>query len=176
MRRVIVASLNPVKAKAALEGFRLMFPGEAFEVSGVAVESGVSRQPMSDEEALQGARNRAESARAAVPDADFWVGMEGGVEERSEGLASFAWIVVLSGDREGRGRTGVFFLPDRVASLVREGAELGAANDFVFGRTNSKHDSGAVGLLTGGAIDRAELYAHAVVLALIPFRNPELFG
>ena len=120
MRRVIVASLNPVKAKAALEGFRQMFPGEAFR--GVRGGGGVRRVAPADvgRGGAAGARNRAESARAAVPDADFWVGMEGGVEERSS-LASFAWIVVLSGDREGRGRTGVFFLPDRVASLVREG-------------------------------------------------------
>ncbi len=46
---------------------------------------------------------------------------------------------------------------------------------MVFGRTNSKQGNGAVGLLTGDVIDRAAYYVHAVILALIPFRNPELY-
>ncbi|MDD5263960.1 MAG: DUF84 family protein, partial [Candidatus Bipolaricaulis sp.] len=67
------------------------------------------------------------------------------------------------------------FLPDTVAALVRQGVELGEADDRVFGRTDSKRDVGAVGLLTGEVIDRTALYEHAVVLALIPFRNAALY-
>ena len=52
----------------------------------------------------------------------------------------------------------------------------GDADDVVFERSNSKQANGAVGLLTGDVITRASLYAHAVVLALIPFRNMELYG
>ncbi|MDD5645622.1 MAG: DUF84 family protein, partial [Candidatus Bipolaricaulis sp.] len=66
-------------------------------------------------------------------------------------------------------------LPDAVAQLVRQGMELGAADDRVFGRMGSKLDQGAVGLLTGGIIDRTALYEHAVILALIPFRNDALY-
>jgi non-canonical (house-cleaning) NTP pyrophosphatase len=58
---------------------------------------------------------------------------------------------------------------------VRQGMELGDADDAVFGRSNSKQANGAVGILTGNVIDRAELYEQAVVLALIPFKNPELY-
>ena len=45
----------------------------------------------------------------------------------------------------------------------------------MFGRTNSKQQNGAVGLLTGDVIDRIALYEPAVVLALVPFRNPRLY-
>jgi non-canonical (house-cleaning) NTP pyrophosphatase len=62
-----------------------------------------------------------------------------------------------------------------VADLVRHGMELGHADDQVFGRNNSKQMNGAVGILTANAIDREELYAHAVMLALIPFLNPTLY-
>jgi non-canonical (house-cleaning) NTP pyrophosphatase len=65
----------------------------------------------------------------------------------------------------------MFYLPDEVAALVRGGMELGHADDVVFGRSNSKQEDGSVGLLTGGVINRETYYAHAVVLALIPFRN-----
>jgi non-canonical (house-cleaning) NTP pyrophosphatase len=54
--------------------------------------------------------------------------------------------------------------------------ELGDADDRVFGCTDSKREGGAVGLLTGGTIDRTGLYQHAVALALIPFRNADLYA
>jgi non-canonical (house-cleaning) NTP pyrophosphatase len=83
--------------------------------------------------------------------------------------------VVLDRERQSKGRSGEFFLPEKVAALVREGVELGEADDRVFGRSNSKQKNGAVGLLTGDAVDRAGLYVPAVIFALIPFKNPEMY-
>ena len=175
MKTIIIASSNPVKARAALNGFRRMFPAEPFEILPRPAPSGVSDQPMTSAETLLGALNRAAAARAAHPGADFWVGIEGGVEEDG-GLAAFAWVAVLSPSGSGKARTGTFFLPPAVAHLVRQGIELGEADDIVFGATNSKQQNGAIGLLTGDVIDRAGLYEHAVVLALVSFRHPELYG
>jgi len=193
--KIIVASHNPVKQQATVNGFRRMFPGQTLHLYGVTASSEVSDQPNSDLETLQGAYNRAHNALKQHPGSDFWVGIEGGVslmENPSPDpsgtelapvkntLAAFAWVVVLGKDssnqiRLGKGRTGTFFLPSEVAHLVQQGKELGEADDIVFGRTNSKQDNGAVGLLTGDVIDRAQLYEHAVVLALIPFKNEELY-
>lgn len=173
--RVGVASKNPVKSRAVRIGFEHIFPGTAIELRTASVPSGVSDQPMSDAETYRGARQRAEALRGEVPDCDYWVGLEGGIDDGPHGMCAYAWMVVLSPDRLGQARTGTFFLPPRVADLVREGHELGRADDIVFGRTNSKAEEGAIGLLTAGAIDRADLYAHAVALALVPFVNPELY-
>lgn len=171
---IIIASRNPVKIEAVRLGYAAMFPGAEFDVSGVDVPSGVSDQPMTDAETLTGARNRAENARRAAPDAGLWVGIEGGIEDGPSGMHAFAWVVVL-GARSGEARTGTFTLPGEVARLVREGVELGHADDIVFGRTNSKQEDGAVGLLTDGLIDRTAYYEHAVVLALIPFLKLDLY-
>lgn len=175
--RVVVASLNPVKLSAVREGFARMFAraNRRFDVTGVAVPSGVSHQPMDDAETLHGAESRALNARLAAPDAGFWVGVEGGVEDREGVLHGFAWIVIVSQDREGRSRTASFEIPPAIADLVRRGVELGEADDRVFGRKNSKQGNGAVGLLTADVIDRMALYEPAVVLALVPFLNPELY-
>lgn len=174
-KRIIVASNNPVKVQAVEKGFSSMFPVEVFEVEALGVTSGVSDQPMTSAETLQGARQRAENARQKSPRADYWAGVEGGVEEEGEGLAVFAWIVVLTDTGVGMARTGTFYLPPRVAELVREGRELGEADDIVFGRTNSKQKNGAIGILTDNAIDRARYYEQAVIMALIPFKNPALY-
>ncbi len=174
-RTVVVASTNPVKLAATRSGFRRALPTETVQILATAVPSGVGSQPVSDAETLAGAEERARGAQALVPHATFWVGIEGGVEERDGRLAAFAWVVILSAGCVGRARTGTFFLPNAVADLVRQGIELGEADDRVFGRTDSKRDLGAVGLLTGGVIDRTALYEHAVVLALVPFRNVGLY-
>lgn len=171
MKTVVVASTNPVKIRAARAGFERMFPGDHFRVTGVAAPSGVSDQPTSDGETYRGARNRADAAAQISANADYWVGIEGGVELIEGQLQGFAWVVVRGSDRTGASRTATFALPDAVAQLVRAGTELGLADDIVFGRTNSKQENGSVGLLTQDVIDRAAYYEHAVILALIPFKN-----
>lgn len=172
--KIIVASKNPVKINAVKEGFQSFFP--QVKVIGVSVESGVSDQPMSDGETLLGARNRVKNAKSEVSSADFWVGIEGGVERNSAGLTAFAWVVIENTKDSGEARTTTFRLPEKVTRLIDQGLELGHANDQIFGEHNSKQNSGAVGLLTRDKITRTELYRQAVQLALIPFINKELYS
>ena len=167
--KIIVASRNPVKLSASRLAFEAVF-GVVPGVVHAEVASGVGAQPRSDAETLVGATTRALNAAQAFPDAEFAVGLEGGVEDTEYGMLAFAWGVVRARTGEqGRGRTASFFLPDAVAALVRAGKELGEADGLVFGQTNSKQKMGAVGLLTRGLIDRTTLYRDALVLALIPF-------
>lgn len=173
--RIVVASLNPVKIECVRRGFEKMFPDQQLEIIRVNVPSGVSKQPLTSAETLQGALNRAKNAQAEVPLADYWAGVEGGIEDVSREMSVFAWVVILSENQCGKGRTGTFFLPPAIADLVRQGMELGDADDLVFGRTNSKQGNGAIGLLTGDIIDRTSYYEPAVIMALIPFKNSTLY-
>jgi inosine/xanthosine triphosphatase len=176
MRKIIVASTNPVKVNAALAGFKAMFPDEQFEIEGVSAPSGVSDQPRSDTEAFQGAVNRTENVSKEKPDADFWISFEAGIEEVESEMEAFAWAVVKSNKgRIGKGKTGTFFLPPQITELIKQGKELGEADDIVFGRTNSKQSNGAIGLLTHDLLTRTTFYAEAAMLALIPFVNESLY-
>jgi inosine/xanthosine triphosphatase len=174
--RVIVASTNPVKARAVEQGLQAALPGRRLTMESVAVDSGVADQPSSDGETLAGAENRARAALAAQPHADYGFGVEGGVEDTAHGLLTFAWVVAIDGrGRIGRARSAAFLLPEIVAEKVRGGMELGHADDEVFGRTDSKRQDGAIGLLTKGALDRTGLYVPAVTAAMVPFLNPSLY-
>jgi inosine/xanthosine triphosphatase len=176
MPQVVVASHNPVKLRACQLGFALLFPQATWELRPVEVPSGVAAQPQTDAETLRGAHNRAARARAGHPGADFYVGIEGGVEWREGLLFAFAWVVAIgAGGQVGQARTAAFQLPTRVAELVRQGHELGHADDLVFGASNSKQQGGAIGLLTSQALDRAGLYAPAVAMSLLCFKHPELY-
>lgn len=175
MKQIIVASNNPVKIAATRDGFCKMFPEDTFDLHGVQINSGVGSQPMSEEETLAGAINRAKGAQLAHTSGDYWVGIEGGIQSTGDEMLAFAWVAILSSEREGKGRTGAFILPPQVRELIRAGYELGAADDIVFSRVDSKRKNGAVGLLTGDVIDRVGFYSPAVILALIPFKNPDLY-
>lgn len=174
-KMVIVGSRNPIKIKSTDHAFHKIFE-DAFLVQGLEVSSGVSDQPLGDKETLTGALNRAQNAKKAFPEADFWVGIEGGVEETDGIMNAFAFIVVLDQKgKAGKAKTATFDLPDVIAKLIKGGMELGTADDQHFNRENSKEGDGAVGILTNGAITRKEYYEQAIMLALIPFSNEAMY-
>lgn len=175
MIKVCIASQNPVKIACVRKAFEALMPNDSYVFEGVSVASDVSDQPMSDNETLTGAKNRAENARLKYSDFDFWVGIEGGVDTHLGSMEAFAWIMVLTNDKVGKSKTATFTLPPKIAELVSQGVELGHADDLVFKRENSKQKDGAIGILTNGLIDRANYYYPAVVMALIPFVHKELY-
>ncbi len=173
MKNVIIASSNPVKIQAVFEAFSETFPQEEIICESVNVSSGVSDQPSSNAETLEGATTRAHRAKEKLPEGDYWVGVEGGVQDEFGAMTSFAWVYILGKDGFGKARSGTFMLPAPIAELIRQGKELGEADDIIFQKRNSKQSAGAVGLLTQGLINRTGLYKHAIILALIPFIQPE---
>ncbi len=175
MKTVIVASKNPVKINAAKVGFEKMFPWEVFECRWVSVASWVSDQPMSQEETIHWARNRIREVRSKYPDAEYWVGIEWWIEKKGAETEVFAWIIIESQQKEWRSQTATFYLPELVTKLIDEGKELGEANDIFFSQRNSKQKWGMVWKLTDNLIDRTEYYVTPMILALIPFRNSDLY-
>lgn len=170
--RVVVASRNPVKIGATKQAFETLFPNKALDIMSVNVDSGEGDQPNSDDATRRGATTRALRSRDAVPDADFWVGLEGGIEIIDSQLMAFAWMAVQGrfGDIS-EARSTTLPLPPAVKELVVSGLELGAANDRVFSTVNSKQGGGAYGLLTDGLYTRESIYAQTLIIALIPFVN-----
>ena len=177
--RVVVGSTNPVKIAAVRAVLERV--GARARVDGIAVASGVSDQPVGDDETIRGATQRARAVLAQT-DADFGVGLEGGVvDERGvDGADGFmrtcAWAAVVARDgRVGTGGSLAMTLPARVASLVRDGVELGHAMDRVTGDQDTKRGAGAVGILTAGLVDRQRAYESLVTYALAPFLTPALY-
>ena len=116
--KIIVTSHNPVKIAAAREAFTSRFKDSKIQLIPVDVKSGVPAQPMSDQETRQGARNRVNNAKRQYPDADFWVGMEGGLDFFDDRLMAFAWMVIAGGEsRLSETRTATLPLPPRVRAL-----------------------------------------------------------
>ncbi len=170
--RIVVASKNPVKIAATEKAFAAHFAGQQLELTAIEVDSGAGEQPRSDAATRDGARSRAINARSTIPDADYWVGMEGGIDTFDDQLMAFAWMAVQ--DRSGRfgeARSVTLPLPPAVRELIAAGLELGAANDRVFATVNSKQGGGAFGLLTEGRYTRESVYCQTLIIALVPLVN-----
>lgn len=167
VERVAVGSQNPVKIAAAREAVYKLWPD--VYVNGIEVSSGVSDQPMHDEDAIEGALNRAQQAREKL-NTDLGIGLEGNVVDTPYGMFTSGWAVVI--DRAGRvgvGAGGRIHLPEPLAAQVRAGQELGHAIDAWTGERNTKQRQGAVGVLTGGLISRQDALCWATVYALARF-------
>ena len=169
-----VGSTNPVKLAAVTQAVERIWPAAMIE--SVAVDSGVRAQPLSDDEAITGATNRARSAQQAS-NADLGIGLEGSVADSAYGMFVTGWAAVV--DRSGTlgiGGSGRFLVPATIAEGLRNGGELGTLMDQLVGQTNTKQRQGAVGILTSGLISRTEALESAVIFALTRFLNPTYYS
>ncbi|KAG2486688.1 hypothetical protein HYH03_014617 [Edaphochlamys debaryana] len=185
VRRVLIASKNPVKLKAAQQALAQCFPTLQLEVIARDAPSGVPDQPFGDEETLLGARNRVAALGADASErGDLVLAIEGGVGPSAQGQAGpvecFAWVCVrcpVTG-AESTSRSGSFALPPPLCALITGPAalELGAADDRLFGRQRSGQGSGTIGRLSNGVLDRTQYYVQACICALVPYMQPEYYG
>jgi inosine/xanthosine triphosphatase len=168
-----VGSTNPVKIAATQAVLRRIYG--ILEVQAIAVESGVSHQPWGNEEAARGALNRARAARERMG-AALGVGFEGSLLEVQGQVFTCAWCAVAGDD----GAVGIaggesVLLPPSVAAAVRAGMELGPAMDQLTGRHDTKQADGAIGILTGGWLDRQGAYEHLLTMALARLLTPAYY-
>jgi inosine/xanthosine triphosphatase len=175
--------LNAVK-EAALAIAPLLDEGVVMDVSGYEVDSGVSHTPASREELMQGARQRVEalqeSLRAKGAPADFFIGLEGGldvaVENGVKRVFLESWAYVSDGTRGHFGCSGSIELPEALAEeVLSRGTELSVAIDQFAGAVGIRDGQGAWGVLSRNLISRQESFRLAVVAALAPFYNAKMY-
>jgi inosine/xanthosine triphosphatase len=172
--KVAVGSKNPVKIQSVQLAFEALWPDRKWQVEGIDVGSDVSDQPMSDEESIQGAYNRARKAQKELK-ADYGVGLEDGLQKTGDHWLDCGWVVVVDKNgNEGIGSTVKMVVPAKMMQLIHDGKELAEACDILFNETNSKHKEGHFGLMTKNQITRTSGYKDGVIAALSYFVHPDL--
>ena len=157
--RIAVGTTNQAKVQAVKNVFQY-----DYEIVNGKVPSGVSEQPFSDEETIQGAINRAKASIEKFS-ADLGIGLEGGVTETSFGLMLCNWAVLVKRDEPespiiaGGSR---ILLPEEISDRLRNGEELGPVMDEYCGETNIGAHEGAIGVFTNGRINREQMFTHIV--------------
>lgn len=172
--RIGVGTLNPTKIAAARFVFESALP--AVEIIPVAVSSQVSDQPLSDEETVQGAKNRATAAKRFVG-ADLGLGLEGGISQRPFGVFTSEWAAIE--DTTGHlwfGGGANLPIPPVILKQIEAGYELGDIIDQLTELENSKQGPGTIGILTHGLMNRRESYIAVITYALAPLLNQALYS
>jgi inosine/xanthosine triphosphatase len=141
----------------------------------LAVPSGVSDQPLSEEETILGAINRAKKVLSAVPQANIGLGLEGGLTFDSRFTGQWYLISVCAawdGQRLFLGKGLSFPIPNEVGERVKqEGIELRTVIDEYSGTVGTNQKGGAYALFTQDRIQRANVFRDAVIAAVTPFHS-----
>ena len=155
------------------------------EVIGVAVNTDAPAMPLSDEELIHGARARAAAVRVVFAEqgssVDYCIGMEGGFHtlriDKIERTFLRGWVCATDGARESFGSTGSIIVPARLARrVIAEGLELGALIDEVAQEHDVRSRQGAWGVFSLDLVTRAASFETAVIAALAPFFNSEIYS
>ena len=175
--------LDAVKAAAA-DITPLLGESVVLEIDGYEVESGVNHTPCSREELMRGARQRAEALQqqihASGGSADFFIGLEGGLDLATENHVEKAflesWAYVNDATQGHFGCSPSIELPEPLAhEVLTRGTELSVAIDQFAGQVGIRDGQGAWGVLSRNLISRQESFRLAVVAAFAPFYNSKMY-
>ncbi|MDO8582717.1 MAG: inosine/xanthosine triphosphatase [bacterium] len=179
---IVVGSDNKIKVDAVRAAFKASYRCR-FSLERLKAKSGVVRNPMDDVTCIVGARNRARYALDSNDAADLAVGIESGLSHIKCGNGKFmwfesTWVIVLDREeKEGIGSSGRIWVPDDIVAEIRhDDSGLGAVMDARVGREGTNRAEGYCGIATNGALSRLEATCGAVIFALGPFLNTDLFS
>lgn len=165
-----VGSINQIKVDAVKE-MLVDYPNlRAAIVSAIEVPSGVSDQPKTLAETVQGALNRAKSS---FQDCDFSFGLESGlmaVPNTKTGFMDVCVCAIFDGQEYHLGLSSAWEAPKKVTDhIVKDGLNMNQAA-FKAGLTdNLKVGSaeGLVGILSKGRLTRKDYTKESIRTALI---------
>jgi len=175
--KILVGSTNPVKIQATTEAFSKYYSD--IEVIGFCVNSNVYPQPI-NYDTFTGAENRVKELQKVNSEknlnAEYFVGIEGGIIRHMNKWFAFGCMCIM--DKNGRlsfGTSPHFELPEEVYSRLLNGEELGEVMDEIIQLKNTKQNSGAIGFLTNGVMNRTQLYVPGIIAALVPFNHIKMY-
>lgn len=179
--QVAVGSTNPAKMKGTKLAFSRTLKFGAVALKGVNTTALVRSQPLTLDETVEGAQERAMFA-LEIARPDFGVGVEAGLIGLGKAWPDHYLNVQIAAviDRTGRlsfGCSSGFPIPTRlVAKLKERREELDTYTHQLAGVGKVKEEHGIVYHLSGRRLSRVEMTEQCVSMALIPWLKAELYG
>ena len=177
--RINLGSTNPTKiaaVKKAIQDYDFLANAQ---VIGFEVKSGVSEQPTSLQETIEGATNRAVKV---FRDCAYSIGLESGLMEVPKARTGYMDVcacAIHDGKNIYLGLSPAFECPPSIIKIVKEkGLDLNEATCQIGLTDNPKVGSaeGLMGILTKGKVTREEATILAIRTALIALQNPDLYS
>ena len=166
---ITVGSKNKAKIEAVAEILKEYPHLASAVVVGVDVPSGISDQPKSLDESVEGAINR---ARAAFKDCDYSIGIELDlmvVPKTKTGYMDVCVRAIYDGKEFHLGLSSAWEFPKIFDLVLKEGLDISEATNRAGLTSNASIGAaeGAIGILTKGRLDRREYTKQALRTALI---------
>ncbi|MCK5292437.1 MAG: pantetheine-phosphate adenylyltransferase [Thermoplasmata archaeon] len=169
---VNVGSKNKAKIWATRDVFLKVF--KKVEIHGIEVEDKGPENPM-DDQVKEGAISR---AKESIGNADFGIGIEGGMVELDELGAKCMVHYCAIVDKKGNvtlGHGPGFHLPKSVSDMAIEGVPLSEVMRRFLNLDQIEEEKGTVGHLSDGKTTRKILAEQAVLMALLPRLRSDLY-
>ena len=180
---VAVGSSNTVKLKAVEAVFQDYPILDAALIFSYKVPTEVADQPLSLNETIRGAKNRAKNAFNACGDCKYGVGIESGlmkVEESKTGFMEFTVCSIFDGKEFYLGQSAAYEMPQHIIDLVVKEKMSMAEACFYGGLTDDirlGEKEGDIGILSKGRMTRQDSESEqAIMVALIQLENLALYS
>ena len=173
-----IGTENPSKVTAVMEAFAEYKEFDDAKFYSIKTDSGVSDQPKTLIETIEGARNRAMNAFNRC---DISIGLESGlmnVPYTNTGYFDICIATIYDGKNYYSGAGPGFEYPKKVISdIINTG--MNATDSFYKNEYTTKKNIGAeegiVSVVTKGVIDRKEYHKLSIIMALIQYRNKDMY-
>eukprot|EP01060_Flectonema_neradi_P007981 TRINITY_DN15695_c0_g1_i2.p1 TRINITY_DN15695_c0_g1~~TRINITY_DN15695_c0_g1_i2.p1 ORF type:complete len:241 (+),score=35.44 TRINITY_DN15695_c0_g1_i2:45-725(+) len=171
---LVVGSTNPCKVNAVRSTLKQCYPRLVNEVRGCKVDTGVNDQPMSLEETIKGAKNRAEAvfkATAAEKGGVLCVGIESGVFKADDRFFDVCVCSTYDGERHSLGFSSSFEIPPMVAKFLQPPHRQSLAEACNSSKITTNSDigqaEGCIGVVSRSNITRTGYTIQAVMTSLM---------
>lgn len=175
--RIAIGTLNKAKTEAVKNIIEKVWPGSQY--FSVQTDSKIRAQPLSDEEGIEGAINRANQALEKFSlEVDYGIGLEGTVDTNKYGMFLSGWVAIINKKGEvGIGCSGKVLMPEYLKQKLDQGNELGPIVQNLLNDPENKirHSSGTNGLLTNNLYTRVREFEDATLCALGKFVAPKIY-
>ena len=182
---ICVGSLNPVKYTAVRAAFKIYF--NKFEIYQIKANSKVPDQPIGKDLILNGAYNRAKDAlnflrvKKDKESKIYGIGIEAGLVQiplAASKYMDFQFCVIMDKMEKITIGSGVGFEYPKfiIEKVLSRNIEIGEIMGTLANNKDLKFEEGAIGYLSKNQIKREDILKQAVICALLPRINQELYN
>ena len=173
--KIAIGTLNKAKNAAVQNVVNSVWSDAEF--ISIETDSGISSQPLDDEETIKGAINRAKHALSKT-DAEYGIGLEGGVHSTKHGMFLHGWVAIIDKNHNiGLGQSASIQLPKKIEERILNGEELGPIIQELMkdDKDTIRHNEGTNGILTNGLYTRVKEFEDATRCALAKFVSKDWY-
>lgn len=176
--KAVIGSLNESKINGARRALSLL--GISFKDIIAIKVKGFKDQPIGFDEIFIGAAYRAiQSVKylryISGVENGIGIGIEAGIIELHNTWFSGQIAVVADNEKYSIGISSFFPLPRRISNVVSKGYELREVMKEISGYERIAETIGAIGFFSSGYMTRTDLSYQAVLTALLPWINKDIY-